>query len=208
MSEIKKNRFTELKAKVKAEMLRRNGTGSVASYGGTDYDFTDTSSKALKEHYEKNVTPLRAVTTEGVPTAGGDRAINESEIAQMEAKVSYLSAIGATASTSGCAASCTGLCQSGCSTTCTGCSGGCSNSCSGCGGACSNGCTGCDGCSGCGGKCSNNCSGDCDNICTGCTGCSGCSGTCSGSCHSCSGSGCTTSCWSACQSTCTHSGAY
>ena len=34
MAVIKANRLTALKAKVKTEMLRRNQSGSVASYGG------------------------------------------------------------------------------------------------------------------------------------------------------------------------------
>ena len=31
----------ELHAKIKAEMLRRNGHGSLASFGGSNYNFTN-----------------------------------------------------------------------------------------------------------------------------------------------------------------------
>src|SRR5574344_2197460 len=34
--------FIALKAQIKAEMLRRNSYGSLAAYGGSDYDFTNT----------------------------------------------------------------------------------------------------------------------------------------------------------------------
>ena len=42
-----------LKARVKAEMLRRKYTNSVATYGGTSYDYTTTPAvgvRALVEH--------------------------------------------------------------------------------------------------------------------------------------------------------------
>ncbi len=37
----------QLKAKIKAEMLRRNKTGSLASYGSASYDFNCFTSSAL-----------------------------------------------------------------------------------------------------------------------------------------------------------------
>ena len=47
----------QLKAKIKAEMLRRNGNGSLASYGSVTYDFTVQPTKGsgiLTEHGKKN----------------------------------------------------------------------------------------------------------------------------------------------------------
>lgn len=41
MAIVKAERFTALKAKVKAEMLRRDQSGSVAAYGGSAYDYTE-----------------------------------------------------------------------------------------------------------------------------------------------------------------------
>lgn len=40
MAVVKAERFTSLKAMVKAEVLRRNRSGSVASYGGAAYDYS------------------------------------------------------------------------------------------------------------------------------------------------------------------------
>lgn len=204
MALIQFARMTALKAKVKAEMQRRNATGSVAAYAGTAYDYSDTSGKIVKEHYTKNIDPLRAVDTTNVPTAGGDRAISENDIAQMEAKITVLSAINKEVQSGhGCRSSCTGLCSTACTGGCRGCSG-----CSGCSAACKTNCSGCDGCSGCGTKCSSctscdgcsGCGSACRNDCTSCTSCSGCSG-CSG-CTSCEGGSCTGSCWVSCASTC------
>ena len=40
MAVLKSERLKTLKAKVKAEMLRRSKSGSVAAYGGADYDYS------------------------------------------------------------------------------------------------------------------------------------------------------------------------
>ena len=176
---ITPNRFIELKAKVKAECQRRQYVGSVASYGGTDYDYSISPAsgvKIVREHYDKNADPLNAITGS---FSSKPSVIKEQDIADMEASVTNLATIDATASNSGCASSCTGLCQGGCTTGCSGCSGSCSGSCSG----------GCSGCSGsCGTSCSNNCSGSCN----------GCSGSCGGACsHS-----CTNTCSGGCKGGC------
>lgn len=176
---ITPNRFIELKAKVKTECQRRQYVGSVASYGGTDYDYSispTSGGKIIREHYDKNADPLNAITGN---FSSKSSVIKEQDIADMEASVTNLATIDATASNSGCAASCTGLCQGSCTTGCSGCSGSCSGSCSG--------------------NCSGSCSG-CSGRCTG--GCSGCSGSCTGSCkNSCSG-GCYLACTASCADNC------
>lgn len=170
---ITPNRFIELKAKVKAECQRRQYVGSVASYAGTDYDYSispTSGGKIVREHYDKNADPLNAITGN---FSSKSSVIKEQAIADMEASVTNLATIDATASNSGCAASCTGLCQGSCTTGCSGCSGSCSGSCDGCSGCGS----GCSGCSGCGSGCANSCSGSCRGSCSG-----GCNTTCTASC--------------------------
>lgn len=189
--------FANLKAKVKAEMLRRNKTGSVAKYGGSQYDYqvAPVDQGPLKgEHLSKITTPMRAVNPNGIPEYPGD--LTDEEMASMEAKINTWQARAVTdRSGTDCAAGCTGLCYTSCTGTCVGC-GGCDGSCSGCGGcdySCS-GCGGCDySCSGCGSGCAYSCSG-----CDGCSGCgSGCATTCTGCTNACTG--CGGSCWSMCQ---------
>ena len=140
MAAITPERIVQLKSEVKLECQRRNRTGSVASYGGTAYDYSvqpQTGSRVLKEHYTKNATPLNAISM-SLPTEAGQ--IKENDIATMEAEVSRLSSIAMTASNGGCRSSCTGLCQ----TTCTAnCANDCTGGCQGCGGNCTGGCTGC-----------------------------------------------------------------
>ena len=85
MSVVKAERFTALKAKVKAEMLRRNQSGSVASYGGAAYDYTTAPAAGRtvrKEHRDKLIEPMRAVNSDVIPAAKG--VISESELANLE----------------------------------------------------------------------------------------------------------------------------
>ena len=195
--------FANLKAKVKAEMLRRNKTGSVAAYGGSQYDYqvAPVDQGPLKgEHLSKITTPMRAVNPNGIPEYPGD--LTAEEMASMEAKINAWQARAVTdRSGTDCAASCTGLCYTSCIGTCVGC-GGCDGSCSGCGGcdySCS-GCGGCDySCSGCGYSCGDSCSGcgyGCGGGCDGCSGCGGCGG-CDNSCTD----NCTSRCCSDCSGT-------
>lgn len=184
-----------LKAKVRAEMLRRSRTGSVAAYGGTDYDFTavpQDGGPLLGEHLKKNLVPMQAVNDADLPVYPGPLTREGQEA--METKIDAWKTRSITdRSASDCKSSCTGTCYTGCTTGCyTGCSG-----CSGCGGACSSSCTG---------TCSGGCSG-CSGTCSG--GCTGCSGTCSGECTSCTGScyysctkNCSWDCYSSCTGTC------
>ena len=202
MGVVKADRFTALKAKVKAEMLRRSQSGSVASYGGSSYDYTVTPAAGKtvrKEHRDKLIEPMRAVNSDVVPTAKG--TIEEAELANLETRVAVWKARSITdQSGSDCKAGCTGTCYTGCATGCSGCGSGCPGGCSGCGSGCPTSCSGCgsgcpNGCSSCPSGCSG-CSG-CGSGCSG--GCSGCGGVCSDGCPgSCVGSGCSDVCVNAC----------
>ena len=202
-------RLADLKAAVKAEMLRRCYTDSVAIYGGSDYDYqipAQTDKIISKEHYEKNAVPLNAVIS-NIPT-DGSRIVSEAEVANFETQISTLKAIDVHATNTGCNTSCTGLCKGTCFDSCTGCGSGCASSCSGscvgscvgsCSAYCANSCDGdCWSCSGCSGSCTGSCTGSCSGCAGSCTG--GCYGACTGTCRGCTGScqGCTGTCTSYC----------
>ena len=196
--------FVSLKARVKAEMQRRSYYGSLASYAGTAYDYTEVPAgdKVIKtEHINKLVTPMNAVNTSGYSTKSAGDIIPELETLNVKLTAYEKTAI--YGSVNDCASNCSGLCRTQCSNTC---SGSCSGTCSGCGGSCSYSCsggcdTGCSGCEGCGSGCSagcaptcaggcwsdgctSNCTAACRMDCSGCSGCgSGCSGGCQGSCY-------------------------
>ena len=198
------DRLTKLKAKVKAECLRRKYTGSVENYGSSTYDFSNNTTVGgviRKEYYDKNATPLNAINNNLVPKANITNAENvalNDEIYNMDYQVSaWMTTDKTNKDHSDCANSCTGLCLS-----CTGsCTSGCSNTCrancaNDCTGVCGDGCT--NSCRGCGSGCSGSCYGDCDGGCKGtCSvtcGYEGCSGVCQEGCKSnCSGT-CTTRC--------------
>lgn len=179
MSVVRADRFTALKEKVKAEMLRRNQDGSVADYGGAAYDYTVAPAAGgviRAEHRDKLVSPMRAVNSDLVPASVGS-VIKESELANLETRVAVWEARSMTdQSGSDCKSGCTGTCYTGCAT---GCSGDCDAGCYGCGKACVGDCTNtCE--DGCGGKCSNNCN-SCEGSCyTDCLG--SCDHECSSSC--------------------------
>ena len=167
MALITAERFNNLKAAIKAECLRRSHTGSVAGYGGADYDYAAVPAAGVtirQEHYSKNAVPMNAINSGAFPLPGDyEKIIAEGDLAQMESSVAAWATRGlATAednSASDCAASCTGLCHSctgQCVSGCSSCTGTCTGSCSGCSGSCSGGCQGgCGGCGGCGGDCAN-----------------------------------------------------
>lgn len=198
------DRLTKLKAKVKAECLRRKYTGSVENYGSSTYDFSNNPTVGGvigREYYDKNATPLNAINNNLVPKANITNAENvalNDEIYNMDYQVSaWMTTDKTNKDHSDCANSCTGLCLS-----CTGsCTSGCSNTCrancaNDCTGVCGDGCT--NSCRGCGSGCSGSCYGDCDGGCKGtCSvtcGYEGCSGVCQEGCKSnCSGT-CTTRC--------------
>ena len=194
------DRLTKLKAKVKAECLRRKYTGSVENYGSSTYDFSNNpivGGVIGREYYDKNATPLNAINNNLVPKANITNAENvalNDEIYNMDYQVSaWMTTDKTNKNHSDCAVSCTGLCLS-CTGSCTsGCSGTCSVICGqNCSGGCSGGCSGCG--SGCSGSCSGSCSGNCKGTCTTTCGYAGCSAKCAEGCsNGCSGT-CTTSC--------------
>ncbi len=206
MSVVKADRFTALKAKVKAEMLRRNQSGSVAAYGGSEYDYAQPPEKGglvRSEHREKVITPMRAVNSDLVGEAQG-AAIGEEELADLETRVGVWAARTITdRSGSDCKSGCTGTCYTGCVTGCQGCGSGCPTGCSGCGSGCPTGCSNCGsgcstGCSSCGGKCGSDCTSECDSACTDTCGTSGCSFSCNQGCGQGCGMTCTYQCITAC----------
>ena len=185
MTVISAERFTALKAKVKAEMLRRNQSGSVAEYGGAAYDYTNAPAAGRviqKEHIEKLTGPMRAVNPDLVPAPGN--VVTEAELANLETRITAWAQRGITDKTAtDCKSGCTGTCYTGCAT---GCSTTCSGTCSGsCGDSCSYNCT-------------NTCKDFCgSNVCeTSCT--TACVDTCQGTCKQTCGDWCKDNCqWAA-----------
>ena len=203
---ITPKRINDLKARVKAECARRAYSGSVTSYSGTSYDYTNTpaTDKSIdQEHRTKIATPLNAINSSVITQANsGQSVISDADITAMEAFTTVLEKRAITDHAgSDCKSGCTGMCY--------GCQGTCYNACTGCtgcSGTCSGGCTSCSGCSGCGDACSSGCgtacgkgcAATCNNSCSG-----GCSGGCSGSCKGCSGcSGCGSACSNDCVQSC------
>lgn len=200
--------FIALKEKVKAEMLRRCYEGSLAAYGGADYDFAVTpknGSQILAEHVNKIIVPINQINDSGFTVQNiGDiaKAMNT-----LDELITAYSEVPLNGEDHFCNASCTGLCSTSCYGTCGGtCDDSCSSTCSGtcrnnCAGGCYRGClTSCTG--GCGGTCVESCASSCYDTCkNGCYAfCSNdCAGGCSGSCSgSCSG-GCSLTCTSTCK---------
>ena len=175
----------DLKARVKAEMQRRKGNGSLVAYAGTDYDYTvdpAAGGQMLTEHVNKIVVPMNAITASGMTEqAVGDQAMAMDVI---DAKLTvYVAEPAQKNATSSCSGACSGLCVSSCY--------------SSCGGSCSVGCGSCGGCSG-------GCTGDCNETCSNQCGSDGCSGNCGSNCKT---DGCTAycgmSCWGKCSRNCT-----
>lgn len=170
---IESGDIISLKTRVKAEMARRNATGSLASFATNFTDSASIGDLAKASHYNETVGYIAKIKT----VTGLNDAVNAGDLIEaIDAAATRLTsneAYSKTASSTDCASSCTGLCYNTCTGTCRGCSS-CSGSCTSCSG-CSGGCTSCSGCSG------------------GCTSCSGCSG-CSGCTNSCA-SWCGGSCW-------------
>ena len=175
----------DLKARVKAEMQRRKGNGSLVAYAGTDYDYTvdpAAGGQMLTEHVNKIVVPMNAITASGMTEqAVGDQAMAMDGI---DAKLTvYVAEPAQKNGTSSCSGACSGLCVSSCYNSC--------------GGSCSVGCGSCGGCS-------SGCTGDCNETCSNQCGSDGCSGNCGSNCKT---DGCTAycgmSCWGKCSSNCT-----
>ena len=209
MANVEAQRFADLKARVRAECLRRCYTGSVAAYGGADYEYTNpaaTGHTIDTEHYEKLAFPLAQINSSKVNGIDGDRVITDEDITAFESALTLFEARAMTDKTQGdCRASCTGACYTGCTSDCKGactqsCADDCTGECTGCGEECAGACYGCSAwCTvacvgGCDGSCKNNCGGDCKSQCTTTCGNQGCVGSCLGLCSS----GCTTSCQKTC----------
>lgn len=154
-----------LKQKVKTEMARRSGYGSLAMLAGATNDFASVPApgkRILAEHGQKTINPLLQVadvpglvlvdgqTPEGdVPSTTGD-IIPAAFDAALLSYTDALSAEPMSASQSSCRGACSGLCV-----------GTCTDSCSGCGASCNISCSGCSGCSSCTGGCGSGCTGGC-----------------------------------------------
>lgn len=160
--------FINMKSRIKNEVKRRKYTGSVSSYGNTEYDYTVTpvaGEPVLAEHYNKIAVPLRAINPADVAdaTVAGAELESVTNPTVLDAKLTVFeskSLTGTSLAATGCNASCTGLCYSSCSGSCKGsCSGGCSSN---CGSSCSGRCSG-----SCSGSCGGNCNTSCSNNCTG-----------------------------------------
>lgn len=172
-----------IKARVKAEMLRRDKVGSLTAYGGSAYDYTVTpvsGNPILPEHFNKIIEPMNAMVNTGLSTvqSGDPIPALDGLVAQLTDAEGY----SITGNSTNCRASCSGLCVGTCQSAC---GNGCSSSCTGnCSGGCADNCA--DGCSEtCGGSCSYGCGTTCNKNCaTSCaTDCSGgCEDKCRGSC--------------------------
>lgn len=164
-----------LHAKIKAEMLRRNGHGSLTSYGGSGYNFTKapTVGELVEvEHGDKTIDLLLKIEDFGdlilsekhsqIPTDFTTALSTEIDRLAKEAKT------GLTTEVSSCRGDCTGLCVGSCHGKCNGCTS-CTASCgTGCASGCNTTCTG--GCQGnCTGTCYKGCSKGCNATCTGAT---------------------------------------
>lgn len=190
--------YIRIKNRLKQEIARRDGFGSMASYGTASWDYSNNpnlNSPIMGEYIKKLINPILYIkdindpktrmTNSPVPDLGEIEEI----IANLETEDRY-------SESSSCRGACTGLCSKSCTGACYSCHGNCSGSCSTqcvstCGSNCINGCgVHCQGnCSkACGNQCAGNCittcAQDCNTNCyTNCNGCAGtCSGTCAGSC--------------------------
>lgn len=142
---INANEITTLKSKIKAEMLRRDGNGSIAAYGSAAYDFSEhptctPGTVISSELGEKTIDLLLKIqdygdlylTQKGYP-------IPDTFNKDLIGYVDTLAAEDVNGSTSSCRGMCTGLCVANCHETCNG----CKNTCEGCNNTCQSSCNGC-----------------------------------------------------------------
>lgn len=187
-----------IKARVKAEMLRRDKIGSLVQYGSSEYDYTVTPTDGnpiLPEHFNKLIVPMNAMVDTGLTQVSkGDPT---PALGTLDALLTEAEGYNITGATTNCRAECSGLCAGTCSTTCgVACSGSCSGSCSGgCEQDCKDDCyTGCK--NTCKSTCSTECAKNCGNNCT-----DYCQGGCKGTCFGCSNT-CKDTCSGTCKSSC------
>ena len=215
---IKAQRFNDLKAKVKEECLRRSHVGSVAAYGGSDWDFSTPASADRvidEDKYRKISIPMRKINWQITPNGPVDRIINDADLLSFETNVAAFKTrkVADRTGTDCVGSSCTGLCYNSCETSCSSdCTGDCDSCTGSCEGSCKSGCKG--GCTSCSGSCGSDCTAECSSACHGKCG-NGCEGSCtvqcattsdsSGGCSSGSDpSGCTSSnCTGTCSGHCT-----
>ena len=145
---ITAEKVIELKAKIKAEMLRRNGHGSLEKYAGSSYDFTITPVKGeliKAEHGQKTVDLLLKIEDYGdltlseqyskIPSSFTEELLTEIDRLASETKTGLLT------EKSSCRGDCTGLCVGSCIGQCNGCTS-CTASCgTGCASGCKSACT-------------------------------------------------------------------
>lgn len=151
--------FVTLKEKVKAELARRQWTGSVKEYA-TDYtDIPQQKGKIKKSHITEIVNTLNKINNVNYNLTEPIKIQSLSAINDLVEKWSKIDKGVSSLSATGCKSSCTGLCLS----LCHSCSGTCSTTCASscyvnnCTNGCTNACTGCT--NACQSGCSNNCSG-------------------------------------------------
>lgn len=164
---ITAEKVIELKAKIKAEMLRRDGHGSLASYGDSNYDFITNPviGELIKaEHGQKTVDLLLKIEDYGDLTLSNQNSVIPSSFTEeLLTEVDRLAGetkTGLDTETSSCRGDCTGLCVGSCIGQCNGCTG-CTAS---CGTGCASGCY-----SNCKGSCNVDCTSGCFSQCTGAT---------------------------------------
>ena len=198
--------LTNIKSRIKAEMARRNGYGSLTDLSAPELDYNVSPiGTILSEHMQKIKDPLLHIKDFAKSNSFSQVVEPISGLQNMESFLTIIESEPMYGEQTSCRSACSGLCMGTCIDTCDGCSTGCQNGCTSCTSGCGAGCT-----HNCGGACNIGCGTGCNNICggacnigcgTGCTGgCNGCGG-CTGSCKG----GCTTSCNNSCGSNCSNS---
>lgn len=162
--------FIKLKQKLKKELSRRNGNGSVSEFADPKYDFNENDRPVsreviMTEQGQKVIDLALKINDVGNLKNVEQGDLVSKDIELLDSTITKWSQESMTGSTSSCKTSCTGLCISSCSGGCTGCGGSCSYGCSGgCWGSCSSTCA--DDCTGgctrtCGAGCGHDCTYDC-----------------------------------------------
>lgn len=141
----------EIKAKLKAELKRRNlndstsSFGSVSEFAGEEYDFTTVpkkDSQILQEQGEKTINLLYRITDNEVCEYVQDEGKIPSDVnfSSLSSYIDNLATEKIEDTFSHCRGACTGLCFGSCIGMCNGCSGKCDTGCVGCVATCGTGC--------------------------------------------------------------------
>ena len=113
-----------LKVRIKEEMLRRSGYGSLAEFGRSDYDFEhvpEEGSTVFKEHGEKtNNLALQVSDIVGVKYVSGDGEPISGMNTELESFVTQIENEAMNAEASSCRGACSGLCVGTCVSECAG----------------------------------------------------------------------------------------